>query len=704
MTRIVLGLLLVASLAQTQEQRSYIYDQSGLAIPAPVAFVVADVIDFAHMSVGALREPQDIFVDRNGWVYVADTENNRIVILDAEHEIERVIAGPQVGKPSAVHVDSHGAIYAADLRSNSIRAFSPDGTLLREIPPPRSEVLPEGFLYSPLKLAVDQRGWIYVVGQGTALGIIQLDETGAFRGFFGANPTEFNLLRRLRRLIATEEYNRTLWMQSLIPATDLSISDDGFVYTVTNNLPSEQLKKMNALGVNTYAEGYYGEPIPLITSDRGRFVSQFSEGSGQGRWGRTIDQVEILTVRDPHLQSVDVDSFGVVTVLDGLENRIFQYDAEGNLLFIFGGDGAVEGSFRRAEAVAVNRTTRLVYVLDRSNGIVQVLRPTEYARQVYAATAVYTAGEYVESLRLWESVLDRNANYPTANRGVAMALLKLGRKYGDPRVLHASMRYFRFAQDAEGYSEAFEERRKLYLQDNLGWILLAALAALIGIWAITRYVPSQYARGGRLIGAVAAYFWWAAAHPVRIGEEVKHRWGTAHLITTAAILLLYSGVRTLELHATGYHFTTWDPSRIRLLTELSRVLLPWATWCIANYLITSLFAGEGRLKQVIAFSAYGFVPLIIGTPILVFISRTASLDQAALYNAVRVGMYGWAAIIVLIGVMVVHDYRLRTALLLSLLSIITIVLLWGVVVLLYGLVGSVLGFVSQLIQEVRIRA
>ena len=46
---------------------------------------------------------------------------------------------------------------------------------------------------------------------------------------------------------------------------------------------------------------------------------------------------------DSSLTAVTVDDSGFITVMDSGSGRLFQYDGEGNLLYIFGGRGERKG-------------------------------------------------------------------------------------------------------------------------------------------------------------------------------------------------------------------------------------------------------------------------------------------------------------------------------------------------------------------------
>jgi len=81
---------------------------------------------------GTFLAPTNIAVDKQGTIYVADTWNNRIQILDPAGKVIRAFGaqGDRPGefiRPKGIAVDSEGHIYVADAEFNNFQIFSPEG-------------------------------------------------------------------------------------------------------------------------------------------------------------------------------------------------------------------------------------------------------------------------------------------------------------------------------------------------------------------------------------------------------------------------------------------------------------------------------------------------------------------------------------------------------------------------------------------------
>ena len=110
---------------------NYDYWNNILYTPAPYvpdSLVSGAVLQHEGGSVGAFRNPQDLCVSPDGDVYIADTGNNRIVVLaDDLKTVKQIISGFEAdgtvqafSAPSGVAVSEKHRLYIADSQNRRI--------------------------------------------------------------------------------------------------------------------------------------------------------------------------------------------------------------------------------------------------------------------------------------------------------------------------------------------------------------------------------------------------------------------------------------------------------------------------------------------------------------------------------------------------------------------------------------------------------
>ena len=85
-----------------------------------------------HLENGTFAGPTNLALDRQGNIYVADTLNYRVQVLDPAGKFLRKFGmqGDRPGefiRPKGIAVDSEGHIYVADAEFNNFQVFSPEG-------------------------------------------------------------------------------------------------------------------------------------------------------------------------------------------------------------------------------------------------------------------------------------------------------------------------------------------------------------------------------------------------------------------------------------------------------------------------------------------------------------------------------------------------------------------------------------------------
>ena len=466
---------------------TYSYDNWGDAIPSQAGYMVERTVTGLDMGLEQLSDPEselfvsetenpqlsgarDFYIDQNSkTMWLADSGNNRILRLNMDLEVTGVyktFSGTSIStleNPMGVFAtsdsDGNTTLYVADTdhgRALRIRITS-ETTGIVEVEytkPDSASYTAEAF--NPSKVIADKEGNAYLVCTSVSTGALRYDSTGTFRGFYGANRVEQTaevIARKVWRVFASDEQLQA--MASSVPTefNNFDIDDQGFIYTVTEsaNASTDAVKKLNPAGYNIW-DNAVGNKY-----DFGDFASGYDEASA------------IST----KLTDVAIGDNGVINILDYETGRVFQYDEDATLLFIFGTRSTPseqEGSFTAPNAVETMGTK--VYVLDGTKNDITVFAETVFGSYVHAASVLYVEGRYTDAQPLWDEVMRRDGGYTLAHIALGKAELNNG-NYAE------AMEYFETAYDQEDYDKAFEYYRDELLRANFEVIVIVLLAFVI---------------------------------------------------------------------------------------------------------------------------------------------------------------------------------------------------------------------------------
>jgi len=651
--------------------------QDGNRVPAPTGYIQASVLSGELENYGQFNGPQDLFRDPiTGNLVVADTGNNRVVILGPDGKLVLEIGGEEAGLlgPEGVFVDVEGSIWVADKGNERVAVFSKDGAFVAEHTKPDSTYL-DGIDFAPSKIVVDRRGFMYVVtGSENNLGVLVIDGTERFRGFFGRTRIPFNLGRLIGRALATKEQRQRMLRVQPAPMGNLYLDSLGFIYAVSPVISKDQIQRLNSVGTNVYGEvGTRTGAGKLWEKLFGKEGIVFGESEVRWSWDNRM-RMSVPQMSYPQFLDLAVDDLGIVSVLDGRNSQIYQYDQSGNLLTIFGGPGLSAGYFQKPVSL-VTGAAGTIYVLDSGRGDIQVFRPTDLTRTIHQASFEYFNGKYDTAAQLWSDIAQRNTNFSLAHSGLGKAMM------GQKRYAEAMQEYY-YAENKYGYSAAFAEYRYLWMRSRFHWLGLG----MIGVIVVAG------AAGSRISDGFVRLLAWLREWKAKSGL-----WSVPLLLALALLAWMVS------LSALSFHFRERRPEEIRLLFESGKIIIPWATWCVSAFAVGEIFFGEGTFRKILINSAWALWPMIVLAVPVNLLTNIISLDENAVYHA------GWVVIWLLIVweffkvIRDSHNFEFGQTFGVMLLSLLGIVVIWILLGLVYALTAEIFRFIGQIIFEIYVR-
>lgn len=645
-------LLAAAVLCGSVSYNTYTVGIGSFLVKSQEAFEPTEVL------YGEFLSPEDLFV-RDGKLYVADSGNSRIAVLDGK-EVS-YLAEWEVLNPQGIYVDETGTLYIADSWARNVYKYDGRGVQTGVLSRPDSPLYGKSNDFIPLKVAADRRGNVYVLSQGVTNGLVVFNRDGKFVGFFGANEPDVTLRMILQRLFFTQSQKEQLLRIKPPSPGNLVVEDSGLVWTVTTGLTDKAIKRFNVAGTNIYGD------LDFSSSD---FID------------------------------LDIDAFGNVYALSST-GLIFIYDSYGNLLFLFGGQSYYEnrrGLLRSPVAIDVAGDGR-IYVLDKEDGTITVFSPTAFGSLVLKGVSYYNQGMYLEGEAIWREVQKLNSSFLLTYKVLGNIEFKRD-NYGQ------AFDYFSLAQDKRSYSEAFWHLRNDWLQKVVG-LLFVALVAL-AVFDLVRSVLKRQgkikprARAGReirfrLFRELKASLKFLK-NPFDAVYEMKRNGAVS--FSTATLLYIWMYVQNvLILYLASPLFVGFRARNIDFLALFYDTYRLLFLWIVGNFLVSEISEGEGTFKHIYIGTIEAFLPILLFALPLALVTNLLTLNEAFIYTFSMQALNVWSLVMLLIIISQVHNFTFGETVKNVLLTLFAMLLLAMLIFLVIILLREEIDFFLSIVQE-----
>ncbi|MDR0473799.1 MAG: YIP1 family protein [Treponema sp.] len=199
------------------------------------------------------------------------------------------------------------------------------------------------------------------------------------------------------------------------------------------------------------------------------------------------------------------------------------------------------------------------------------------------------------------------------------------------------------------------------------------------------------------------YSLYTATHPIDgfwdLTHEKRGSLAAANVIIIASVL-----VEVMRLTLTSFQFVTINMEFFNAVIVMMRVLLPVFLWVVANWSLTTLMDGKGRMKDIYMAVAYAMAPSVLINAFLILLSQIITYDEGAVYWTLTSFAVVWTGILILAGMMMIHDYSLPKTVLSSLLTIIGMGVMVFIFVVFFSLVSDAIAYFISLYKEILFRA
>jgi len=204
------------------------------------------------------------------------------------------------------------------------------------------------------------------------------------------------------------------------------------------------------------------------------------------------------------------------------------------------------------------------------------------------------------------------------------------------------------------------------------------------------------------LGKTLKYSMYVITHPLDgfwdLTHEKRGSIGAANVIIGLAVI-----VEVLRLTLTSFQFVTINMEYFNSIIVAMRILLPVGLWTVANWSLTTLMDGKGRMLEIYMSVCYALTPYVIINAVMIVLSQFITFDEGAIYWVLAGFAAVWTGILLLAAMMMVHDYSLVKTLLSSLLTIVGMGVMVFIFVIFFSLISDAVSYFVSLYKELLFR-
>ena len=643
----------------------------------------SNVLSVSNIVGEEINTLSDIYSPKNGYTYLLDSEASAIFILDSDYHLVNKINSLKSADGNdllfngarSLYVTSDGTIYLCGTKNACVWILNQKGEIKNTLYLPDSEIIPSDFNYTPVKVTVDSKGYVYVLSESSYYGAILYSPEFEFLGFYGANSVSNSasqVLTNIWNKLFMNDAKKEASEKSLpFSFNDLEIGANDFVFTITGRTgggeSKDQLKILNPSGVNIIKRtGYNFEDNESVMAGRNAWVVQNMSG---------------IAVNEKF-----------AFILDSGCGKIFVYDIDGNIIGVFGGGmgrGYQKGLFKNATAITLNGTD--VLVIDSEKNTITVFEPTEYGKLVLECQSFTLDSKYIDAKAGWEEVLKYDKNSQLAYRGLARAALR-------EKDYKEAMRLSKIGYDRDTYSEAFSSYRKEAISKCFvpAVCIIVALAAVVTAAVII--LKKKNFKPKALNPKIKNYFF-TLFHPFDGFANVKEKGLGSPIIGTLLCILFYISSVVKDVYS-GFAYSNYTSQNFNSLFYLVKSIGVVVLWTLVNWAVCTLFGGLGKIKEIYIVITYSVTPLIVSNFLYAILSNVLVESESGFLNIMVVFFWLYTLFVLIAGSVKIHDFEFGRFVGTSVLTVVGILIVIFLCFIIFLLLQQFAVFVMTLGSEV----
>ena len=169
------------------------------------------------------------------------------------------------------------------------------------------------------------------------------------------------------------------------------------------------------------------------------------------------------------------------------------------------------------------------------------------------------------------------------------------------------------------------------------------------------------------------------------------------------ILIMLMLTRILTLQYTSFLFIHVYWQQVNLFVECLVVAVPIIIFCVANWSLTTLFDGKGRMKDIYIGTVYAMTPIVLIQLPLILLSNVVTVEEGAIYSVLTSLSMIWSGLLLVSAMMMIHDYTLAKTIAFMIMALFGALVILFVLLILFSLISDFAAYFISLYKELAFR-
>ena len=205
-------------------------------------------------------------------------------------------------------------------------------------------------------------------------------------------------------------------------------------------------------------------------------------------------------------------------------------------------------------------------------------------------------------------------------------------------------------------------------------------------------------------GTDLKYAFHVITHPLDGFWDLKHeKRGRNYIAVFFLVMFVITTILNQQFNNYTFNELKVFPEKINIVGTFVSTALIVIIWVASNWGLTTLFDGEGSMRDVFLYTGYSMLPLVLSQIVLIPLTNILTVNEATIVTLVTVIGYGWTGILLYTGTMTTHQYTGGKTFIILLFILLGMVIIVFLSVLFFFLVQEIWNFVYTIYLELELR-